>query len=1714
MTASACITAFGGANSPQVVPGEFVVRVSGGGIELDEPAAGKGLGAVRAGSGSALEKVATRHKLAGAERLTKSAKKGQKSAAGSADVLRLVFPADADAASVMQELKQLPGVVAVEPNYAGSLCYVPSDPLYSVQQATDFGVVGMPDAWQVQAGSSASVVVAVIDSGAETIHPDLASALDVGNSYNFVDNNTNIVDDIGHGTRVAGIIGASGNNGQGIAGVAFGCKILSLDVTDTTGVVTTARVISALDWAVSHGAQVANMSIRFTGASQLLENACDDAAAAGMLLVGAAGNDNQGSSPVYPASYDTVIGVGAIADDGVSRAPYSNYNGTDTTLVDLVAPGDTMFSTIPGSQYNGSYGSGTSFAAPVVSGVAALLKAKYPTQSAGAIRQHLLATAQLVSGSFTPANSAGSGKLSAKVALETVMTPALSVASVTIDDNTAVFAGNNNDGTFDKGETVRLVVTLNNAAADAASVTGSLASSDSQLLVNDGTGAWGNIKNSEIKSLTDTFTVSLNSGSPAHPIPFTLAVASNGGTYTVPLTLNVQGENSTTIVSSSYFSPQVWTANNTYEILNSQNFNVGSGLTVQPGTTVKLAPGVNININSGAFTANGTAAQPIVFTSTKQPSAFAPMGGVGPKNTSVSLAGYNQVRYVDVAAGSDVTGTGTAGNPWQTINFAQSQIGDAAVSKLYALLVAEGTYAPLQMQPFVDVFGGYLAGVWSRDIFANISILNAQGTQTAFTGTSDSKIDGFTLTGVTSSLGPPTVAAYLNGTVTNCAFVNNTGTFSSSGVAVFLNNVVSGNSIGLGGGGLIGFGASDTIRNNVIIRNSSSNAQLITSYGGTISNNVISDNRNASQIVDVFGPVTFSNNVLTDNQGSGSPGSAVACETGGVLTAFNNVISNVSSTMRGVLRNGGTLSISNSVIRGNGGGQISGTVSATYCDIQGGFAGTGNFDLDPLFTGTVCCGVASAVSVDNTRQVTVLTNSDASFPASGLAGAVIRVLSPNRLFYVLSASPTQITVSGNVGSTVKGPVGWTCTEYRVQKGSPCIDSGTNTGAPSTDIEGTSRPINGGVSATVDVGIHEFNPANPPYHPAGQLYIKSTAASASMSYCTVENTLGCLSDLPDTLIQNCTFNRNLSNGLKLSAGTTAVTSCSASANLLSGINAINHLLESCTATYNISTGLSGGNMTSATVQGNHGSGLICTAISDSISQGNRSVGMTTSGTVENCSSNDNLGAGITCLVGNITSCTALRNGGAGITISSGGTATACVAVQNTGNGLVTNGSTISNCISTSNTAAGVSGSGSSVLTDSTVLKNGGTAVSGVSSISNSKIAGNGSGVSGATLIASSYIAGNGGNGVTAGTITDSTVVGNSGIGASTPAAVSNSWVVANASYGVSAPTGNITFSTIRNNGSDGVRNIPVGGLLNNSNIFSNGTYDFYDNTNVSPGGLKDCRFNYWGTSSTAQMTGSPWPTPANVTRIYDAFENGLANGWYANWGTAGEFATSAVPNAPDSTPPAFLLDVTPNTANAVNVGFTTFTLIFSKAMNTSVDPAVTFGLASPYENHVVEPNPGWINSTTWQGSFWVQSDTGNGLNTLRVSNARAADTFVIPDDTSHKLVVDTTGGGTANNGLVVTVGSNSINLNWTENEKPPTTQGYSVHRSASGIEGTYLRQPGALVTTNVYSDSGLPSNTTFFYKVFIELAGGDSTQWTPPNYGITPINAAIDNWIWY
>jgi subtilisin family serine protease len=277
------------------------------------------------------------------------------------------------------------------------------------------------EAWDVTTGSR-SVVVAVVDTGIDYNHPDLAANMwrnprevagdridNDGNGFvddifgwDFASNDPDPFDDNSHGTHVAGTIGAVGNNGTGVAGVNWQVSLMALKFLGADGSGATSAAIAALNYATTmrrtFGVNVVatNNSWGGGGASTSLTNAIVAGGNAGILCIAAAGNEsaNNDVTPSYPANVASDAVISVAATDSFNRlASFSNYGAT---TVDVAAPGVSIRSTTPGSTYS-SY-SGTSMASPHVAGLVGLMAAANPQATAAEIRSAILSTAVPVSG--------------------------------------------------------------------------------------------------------------------------------------------------------------------------------------------------------------------------------------------------------------------------------------------------------------------------------------------------------------------------------------------------------------------------------------------------------------------------------------------------------------------------------------------------------------------------------------------------------------------------------------------------------------------------------------------------------------------------------------------------------------------------------------------------------------------------------------------------------------------------------------------------------------------------------------------------------------------------------------------------------------------------------------------------------------------------------------------------------------------------------------------------------------------------------------------------------------------------------------------------------------------------------------------------------------------------------------------------------------------
>jgi thermitase len=292
-------------------------------------------------------------------------------------------------------------VAWAQPNFIRQVAVTPNDPRFIEQ----WGLrrIDAPTAWDTTMGTS-SVVVAVVDTGVDLRHPDLQGRLVDGS--NFVREDRPPQDDYGHGTHVAGTIAATLNNNVGVVGVAPNVSVMPVKVLGRTGSGTDDVVAAGVYWALDHGAWVINMSFgpSFSGMqpTPLVEEALEHATGLGAVVVLAAGNRGTSQAPTLSSS-PGVISVAATMPNDV-RAPFSNHG----SWVHIGAPGTGVLSTFFDGTSTYRSQSGTSFAAPYVAGVAALLFSLNPELTPREIESILRSTADPL-----PGQNVGAGRLNA-----------------------------------------------------------------------------------------------------------------------------------------------------------------------------------------------------------------------------------------------------------------------------------------------------------------------------------------------------------------------------------------------------------------------------------------------------------------------------------------------------------------------------------------------------------------------------------------------------------------------------------------------------------------------------------------------------------------------------------------------------------------------------------------------------------------------------------------------------------------------------------------------------------------------------------------------------------------------------------------------------------------------------------------------------------------------------------------------------------------------------------------------------------------------------------------------------------------------------------------------------------------------------------------------------------------------------------------------------
>jgi subtilisin family serine protease len=379
------------------------------------------------------------------------------------NIYLLHVPIGSDILSIVREYASCPDVVYAEPNSMIFPCGIPNDANFSKQwylhntgqvflnnyyghnySGIPDADIDAPEAWDIETGSP-DVVIAIIDSGIDYTHPDLAAKIwnntdeipgngidddhngfiDDVKGWDFYHNDSDPKDGHGHGTMCAGVAGASSDNGIGIAGVAWSCKIMPVEIADENWASSGALAAKGIRYAADNGADVISMSFGWYTSPSMVRDAVNYAYGKGVFLCAAAGNDNR-STKLYPGAFENVTAA-AMTNQNDSRCSPEDWNAPGWgsnygDWVDIAAPGNLIYTTMPtyhvtfndqGMSQNYDWGAGTSFASPMVAGVAALLLSKDPSLTPGEVKA-------LICGNVDPYNSTeyiGTGRLNAQKAL-------------------------------------------------------------------------------------------------------------------------------------------------------------------------------------------------------------------------------------------------------------------------------------------------------------------------------------------------------------------------------------------------------------------------------------------------------------------------------------------------------------------------------------------------------------------------------------------------------------------------------------------------------------------------------------------------------------------------------------------------------------------------------------------------------------------------------------------------------------------------------------------------------------------------------------------------------------------------------------------------------------------------------------------------------------------------------------------------------------------------------------------------------------------------------------------------------------------------------------------------------------------------------------------------------------------------------------------------
>ena len=436
------------------------------------------------GSGNELSELLKNYDV---KSLTKtfSAENSQARKIGLDRIITVEYSRDLDPLYAAAKMKKLPGIEWAEPKYIRRVDFIPDDPDYNANQWY-LRQINAPQAWDISKGDT-SVIIGIIDTGVDWTHPDIRGNMwygigyDLGGSNGTPDNNP-IELKPDHGTSVAGVASAVTNNQIGIASIGFNTHLMAVKITQDNMIDSSTNIpyllypFEGIEYAADHGAKVINCSFGGPGFSNMEQEVIYYAIAKGALVVAAAGNDHV-LEDSYPASYDGVLSVAATYLNDI-KASFSSYGYN----VDCSAPGESIYTTKQPNTY--TYISGTSFSAPLVSGLAGLVFAHFPNFTPLQVAEQIRVNCDNID-QINPdyKHLLGYGRINAYKALSNINSVSIRAYDIQFSDNTA---GGNNDGNFQPGEDVEVRVKFRNYLTPASNVSISLESLSSYATVENG----------------------------------------------------------------------------------------------------------------------------------------------------------------------------------------------------------------------------------------------------------------------------------------------------------------------------------------------------------------------------------------------------------------------------------------------------------------------------------------------------------------------------------------------------------------------------------------------------------------------------------------------------------------------------------------------------------------------------------------------------------------------------------------------------------------------------------------------------------------------------------------------------------------------------------------------------------------------------------------------------------------------------------------------------------------------------------------------------------------------------------------------------------------------------------------------------------------------------------------------------------------------------